>query len=154
MMKRIFLLLITLLAVAQAHAAVGVSVSIGQPGFYGQIDIGDFVPQPQVIYPQPRIIQQPMMGYARPAPIYLYVPLKHSKRWPRFCARYNACGVPVYFVQDTWYNQVYVPKYREHYEHESPGHGKGHHDAKYDYIGPIKSKKHDKPVTRPLSVSP
>jgi len=33
-----------------AHAAdVGVSISVGQPGFYGQIDIGDF-PQPQLIY--------------------------------------------------------------------------------------------------------
>ena len=29
-------------------ADVGVSVNIGQPNFYGQIDIGDF-PQPQVI---------------------------------------------------------------------------------------------------------
>ena len=33
-------------------ADVGVSVSIGQPGFYGRLDIGDF-PQPQVIYRQP-----------------------------------------------------------------------------------------------------
>lgn len=30
-------------------ADVGISVSIGQPGFYGRLDIGDY-PQPQVIY--------------------------------------------------------------------------------------------------------
>jgi hypothetical protein len=42
---------------APAFAAdVGVSISIGQPGFYGQIDIGN-VPQPQVVYAQPVVIQ-------------------------------------------------------------------------------------------------
>jgi hypothetical protein len=144
MMKRIFLLLITLLAVTQAHAEVGVSVSVGQPGFYGQIDIGDFTPQPQVIYMQPRLIQPVVMGHVRPVPIYLRVPPGHSKRWPRFCARYNACGVPVYFVSDTWYNEVYVPKYKEHYEHEGRDHGKGHHDDRYDYRGPQgKNHGHD-----------
>lgn len=30
-------------------ADVGVSISIGQPGFYGRLDIGDY-PQPQLIY--------------------------------------------------------------------------------------------------------
>jgi len=30
-------------------ADVGISVSIGQPGFYGQLDIGEF-PAPRVIY--------------------------------------------------------------------------------------------------------
>ena len=43
-----------------AHAAdVGVSVSIGQPGFYGRIDIGDYpYPPPRVIYRQPRIVER------------------------------------------------------------------------------------------------
>ena len=38
-------------------ADVGVSLNIGQPGFYGQIDIGDY-PQPQVIYRRPMIIER------------------------------------------------------------------------------------------------
>jgi len=33
-------------------ADVGVSISVGQPGFYGRLDIGDF-PYPRLIYPQP-----------------------------------------------------------------------------------------------------
>ena len=46
--------LATLLGSALA-ADVGVSVNIGQPGFYGRIDIGN-VPQPRVIYAAPVII--------------------------------------------------------------------------------------------------
>jgi hypothetical protein len=137
-MKRIFLLLIVLLPAVQAHAEVGVSVSVGQPGFYGQIDIGDYAPQPQVIYTQPVIIES-VPAYARPAPIYLHVPPGHAKRWSTYCGRYNACGVPVYFVRNTWYNDVYVPKYSEH---ERGGHGNDRHDDSHDYHG-SRGRGHD-----------
>jgi hypothetical protein len=40
---------------------VGFSISIGQPGFYGQIDIGGY-PQPQIIYPQPRVMYRAAMS--------------------------------------------------------------------------------------------
>ena len=90
-------------------ADVGVSVSIGQPGFYGQIDIGGY-PQPQVIYRQPRVIERVPMG--RP-PVYLRVPPGHARHWRRHCGEYNACGERVYFVQDNWYNREYVPRYQE-----------------------------------------
>jgi len=90
-------------------ADVGVSVSIGQPGFYGQIDIGDY-PQPQVIYRQPMIVERVPMD--RP-PIYLRVPPGHAKHWSKNCRKYNACGERVYFVQDNWYNREYVPRYQE-----------------------------------------
>lgn len=95
---------------APATAAdVGVSVSVGQPGFYGQINIGDF-PRPQLIYPQPMIIQP---GPRNVAPLYLRVPPGHAKHWSKHCREYNACGQPVYFVQEGWYNNVYAPRYRE-----------------------------------------
>ena len=101
----------TALAINQVHAAdVGVSVSIGQPGFYGRIDIGDY-PQPQLVYPEPIVIQRPVGVVYEP--IYLHVPPGHAKRWGHYCGQYNACGRPVYFVQDNWYNDVYVPHYRE-----------------------------------------
>lgn len=90
-------------------ADVGVSVSIGQPGFYGRIDIGDY-PQPQVIYRQPMVIGRVPMD--RP-PIYLRVPPGHAKHWSKNCHKYNACGERVYFVQDDWYNREYVPRYQE-----------------------------------------
>jgi hypothetical protein len=90
-------------------ADVGVSVSIGQPGFYGRLDIGGY-PQPQVIYRQPIAIQR--IPAHRP-PIYLRVPPGHAKHWSKHCREYNACGERVYFVQDNWYNREYVPRYQK-----------------------------------------
>lgn len=95
-------------------ADVGVSISIGQPGFYGQLDIGDY-PPPLVIYRQPVIIER---SYEERPPIYLRVPPGHAKHWNKHCGEYNACGERVYFVQNNWYNREYVPRYREqHREH-------------------------------------
>lgn len=105
---------------------VGVSVSIGQPGFYGRLDIGGF-PPPPVIYPQPMVIQPvPVAG----PPVYLRVPPGHAKHWSKHCKKYNACATPVYFVQDEWYMNEYAPRYEEKHGHghsddKHGGHGKG-----------------------------
>ncbi len=114
--------LVVAISVPAMAADVGVSVTVGQPGFYGHIDIGDF-PAPAVIYSQPVMIQPvPMAG----PPLYLRVPPGHYKHWNKHCAEYNACGRPVYFVRDNWYNNVYVPHYREKHGHEGGGdHGRG-----------------------------
>ena len=102
---------------------VAVSITLGQPGFYGQIEIGN-VPQPQVIYSQPVVVLQ-SPAYGSTPPIYLHVPPGHEKHWSRHCAQYNACGRPVYFVRDDWYNNEYVPRYR-HGDEDGHDHGKGH----------------------------
>lgn len=140
-MKSILLAAIMIAATTQVLAAdVGVSISVGQPGFYGHIDIGGF-PRPQLVYRTPVIIQPVPVGIVRPA-IYLHVPPGHSKNWRKHCYKYNACGQPVYFVQDTWYNDEYVAHYHQqhsrdheddhyeehhHDEHEDRGHGKNKH---------------------------
>jgi hypothetical protein len=111
-----------LTSVAQA-ADVGVSVQINQPGFYGRIDLGKF-PQPQVVYPQPVIIQPVQVAVVQ-APIYLRVPPGHSKNWGKHCAKYNACGQPVYFVQEQWYQDQNMHGQHRGDRHESK-HGKGH----------------------------
>lgn len=111
-MKRIIYAALLAAATTPALAAdVGVSISVGQPGFYGHIDIGNF-PQPLLIYPKPVMIMRPPRGEALP-PIYLHVPPGHAKDWGKHCRKYDACGRPVYFVQESWYNDVYVPGYRE-----------------------------------------
>ena len=100
------------IAVASASAFasdVGVAVSVGQPGFYGRVEIGN-LPPPQLMYRQP-IVVQPIAGVA-PAPIYLHDPPGHARNWRKHCAHYNACGQPVYVVTDAWYNDVYVAHYR------------------------------------------
>lgn len=117
MMKKHLIALTALLAVSTVTSAqaadVGVSISIGQPGFYGQLDIGDYYPRPQVLYAQPRVIYvEPAYQYAQP--VYLRVPPGQARRWSNYCGRYNACGRPVYFVQNTWYQNVYAPRYQEY----------------------------------------
>lgn len=104
---------------ASALAAdVGVSVSVSQPGLYGRIDIGN-APPPVVIYNEPVVIYRERV---RREPIYLHVPPGHAKNWRKHCRRYSACGRPVYFVRDEWYNDVYVPHRRGH------GNNEGRHD--------------------------
>ncbi len=124
MRKILFAVLFGACAAPAFSADVGVSISIGQPGFYGQIDIGN-VPQPQLIYAQPVVIQR-APEYVSVAPIYLHVPPGHEKHWSKHCAQYNACGRPVYFVRDDWYNNEYVPRYRQRGDDGGRGHGRGH----------------------------
>jgi len=126
---------------------VGVSVTVGQPGFYGRIDLGNFGPPP-VVYAEPVIVHRPARYVAEP--VYLRVPPGHQKKWSKHCGRYNACGRNVYFVRDDWYVNEYAPRYRRdhdrrdrddrddrHDRHErddrhdrhddhGKGHGKGH----------------------------
>jgi hypothetical protein len=130
-MKR-FLIALGLLgstfALPALAADVGVSVSIGQPGFYGQIDIGGY-PRPAVIYSQPVIVEP--VHVVRP-PIYMHVPPGHAKHWSKHCYRYGACGQHVYFVRDSWYQQEYVPRHRgrhdDHWRHDGRRHDRHDHD--------------------------
>lgn len=93
---------------AAIAADVGVSLSVGQPGFYGRLDIGDY-PQPRVIYRNPVVIQRSVYDSE---PVYLRVPNRHSRNWRRYCSQYNACGERVYFVRNDWYSREYVPRYQ------------------------------------------
>ena len=109
-------------------ADVGVSVTVGQPGFYGRIDIGDF-PQPRLIYREAMIIERGVPMH-RP-PLYLRVPPGHAKHWKKHCHEYGACGERVFFVQGDWYEREYVPHYQQKHhdrgnEHRDKGKGNDH----------------------------
>ena len=122
-------------------ADVGVSVSIGQPGFYGRLDIGGY-PQPQVISRQPIAIERVPMD--RP-PIYLRVPPGHAKNWSKHCREYNACGERVFFVQDNWYNREYVPRYQEHHRDRlDEGRGERRDDRRGDQGNDRRGDDHDR----------
>lgn len=134
-MKQLLLAaLITTTAAAANAADVGVSISVGDPNFYGQITLGNY-PPPALINPQPVIIERaPVSG----PPIYLRAPAGHIKRWKKYCHRYNACNRQVYFVQDHWYKNEYVPRYQaeHHHDHHHDRHDKKqreHHDHRDDY---------------------
>ncbi len=122
MKKILFAALIAVTAAPAFAADVGLSLSISQPGLYGRIDIGGF-PQPQLLSPSPVIILR-SEGVVR-EPLYLHVPPGHAKKWSKHCHKYNACGQPVYFVQENWYNNEYVPQYNERRgKHKDGGKGK------------------------------
>ena len=137
MNRFLFVAAVAAIAFPALAADVGVSLQIGEPGFYGRIDIGGF-PQPRLIYSQPVVIQRVPRGVVR-EPIYLRVPPGHAKNWSKHCRKYNACDQPVYFVQDSWYEQEYVPRYRKshggdhgqrHGNDRDNGHEKGHGKGK------------------------
>lgn len=135
-MKKTITLILAAAAMSPVLAGntdIGVSIGINQPGMYGRIDIGNTMyGHPQLVYPQPVIIAPPAVAYER-RPIYMYVPTAHQSNWRRYCGRYQACGQPVYFVQERWV--------RDRWQHEHPGHGHGHGHGhgKHD-----KHDKHDK----------
>jgi hypothetical protein len=121
---------VTAISTPVLAADVGVSVSIGQPGFYGQLDIGN-LPPPQVIYRHPKVVERGVPDN-RP-PVYLRVPPGHAKHWSKHCREYNACGQRVFFVQDRWYNREYVPRYQ-----------KQHHDRRDNARDEHRNDKRDK----------
>lgn len=126
-----------------AHAAdVGVSINISQPGVYGRVDIGQF-PQPQVVYAQP-VWVKPVPQAPRPAPVYLWVPPGHQKNWSKHCGRYNACGVPVYFVRHDWYDRE-VRRGGRGYDdrRDEDRRGRGKDDHKHGGHGHGKGKDRD-----------
>jgi len=137
-----FFLAAALAAAAVPSMAQNVSISIGQPGFYGRIDMSDrgYYGPPPVYVAQPVIIER--HHRVRAAPIYLRVPTNHRQNWRRYCNRYGACGQPVLFVQDRWYADTYAPRYRErhgHYDrhdrHDRHGPRHDRHDRRHDDRG-------------------
>ncbi|RJG14939.1 hypothetical protein [Massilia cavernae] len=116
-MKKLFIAAAMCAAAVPVLAQTGVSINIGEPGFYGQINIGD-VPRPQVYVAQPVIIERAV--HYRDEPVYLRVPPGHRKNWRKHCHRYDACGQRVLFVRDEWYTNTYAPRVR-HVEYRSDG---------------------------------
>jgi hypothetical protein len=123
----------TLLALAggAAHAQAYVNATVvGElaPGVYGRIVIGN-APPPPVIYAEPIIIQRPTVVVPR-SPIYLYVPPGHAKNWAKHCSRYNACGQPVYFVQEPPRGGYKYDKHEKHEKGHKGDKGNKHRDER------------------------
>lgn len=137
-MKRLLYALI-FAAVPVFASDVGVSISIGEPGFYGRIDIGDY-PAPRLIYREPVVIERVLVG--RP-PIYLHVPPGHAKNWRKHCHEYRACGERVYFVHDGWYEREYIPRYKERHGKRHDDH-RDYRDDRRDDRRDYKDERHDR----------
>lgn len=134
-MKKIFIALALGAAAAgatPAFADVGISIRIGEPGFYGWLDIGGF-DRPRLISSRPVIVTR---SHRHAEPVYVRVPPGHQRNWKKYCGRYDACGRPVYFVRDEWYREVYAPRYRRDHDHGRHDHDRhGRHDRRDDHHG-------------------
>lgn len=109
-MKRSLFAVLATLTALPAFGDVSASIGFAQPGLYGQINIGDF-PRPAVIFAEPVWGIRPAK-VVRVEPIYLRVPPGHEKHWDKHCGEYGACGRPVYFVREDWYQTQYMPQHR------------------------------------------
>lgn len=131
-----FAAIATSLGVALSAAAFsqGVTVRVGEPGFYGRLDIGD-APRPALVTPSPVIVER---EHVVQEPTYVYVPTEQQHDWANYCGRYDACSRPVYFVQEQWYKDVYVPQYKSRHEIREEK-----RDAKRDYKDAKRDAKRD-----------
>jgi hypothetical protein len=93
------------------QAAAGVTITLGEPNFFGRIDLGRMAPPP-IIRDYPVQVRRGPRGVLL-EPLYVRVPDQEQRNWKRYCGRYDACVRPVYFVRDDWYQNEYVPHYRD-----------------------------------------
>lgn len=100
--------------------------SLGQPGFYGRLELGDDSPRPEIYFSEPRLVE-PVAEYEDS--IYLRVRPGESREWQLRCHEYQACGRYVYFVNDDWYTNVYVPYYRDRGDRDDPTFDEGEIDS-------------------------
>ena len=159
MINRIVFAAALVVGALPAHAGdVGVSIRIGEPGFSGEIDIGN-VGRPALVYEQPVLIER-APDYDRLPPLYLVVPPGHEKHWRRHCAEYHACGRQVYFVSRDWYEREYAPRYqrehgrddrrdddrREGYRNDErrDDHGRGHEEERDHDHGHDRGRGHER----------
>lgn len=105
--------------VAPPAPQVNPAVPVGDPNYYGQVDLVNN-PPPPVVYATPVVVQPLPPGVVYP-PIYLRVPPVYYQNWPYYCGYYNACAYPVLFVQDAWYLGWYSPWYLRWYPRGRPG---------------------------------
>jgi len=114
------------------------------PGLPGRIDASR-LPLPQVVLPNPVVIAPPPLPAPprpgvvvapapMPQPVYMWVPPGHRQNWGKHCHRYKACGVPVYFVRDEWYDR-HVHRGAKHRDDDDDRRGRGHGPGKHDERG-------------------
>ena len=97
-------------SVAPALAEMNASITLGEPEFYGRIELDEGYYRPRVIYDRPVVLER---RFSNMAPIYVRAPRVEYRDWRRHCAKYEACERPVFFVRDEWYTQIYAPRYRQ-----------------------------------------
>jgi hypothetical protein len=120
-MKLIVLIaLLALFCTPVTHADV--TLTLGEPDYYGPVEIDEYYGEPRLIFREPIVLNQETRTGR---PLYLHVPPGHAQDWKKHCKHYDACDQPAYFVENSWYQDTYVPTYREHHGNKGKDPGKG-----------------------------
>lgn len=77
------------------------------PGIYGRIDISKFAHPP--VIRREAVVAVGAKHRSSSKPIYLHVVPGQEWHWQAHCRTYDACSVPVYFVTESWFVNVYLP---------------------------------------------
>jgi hypothetical protein len=91
-------------------AAIGCAIARASgpvDGIYGKLDLRHFA-SPEVINAVPVAVSPPARGASR-KPVFLHVQPGEEKQWSLHCGTYKACSVPVHFVTERWFVEVYLP---------------------------------------------
>jgi hypothetical protein len=101
---------VALLAVLAATTASAeppaVSPATGQ--YFGQL-VGVEVPTASLVEAAPVLaVRGDRRAAERSTPLILHVPAGEIENWPRYCGKYQACTVPVNFVSERWFRQVFL----------------------------------------------
>jgi len=84
------------------------------PGIYGRVAMASTATaaattvKPPLVYSQAMLVDAPSATGAV-EPVYLHVPPDHAKNWKKYCAKYDACNKPVFFIKSAEYEPGYQP---------------------------------------------
>jgi hypothetical protein len=88
-------------------AVVTTVAAASESGIYGRLDL-DGLSTPQVINAKP-VLADSSSSRALTQAVYVHVPPGDEKHWRARCRLYDACDVPVHFVTESWFLDVYLP---------------------------------------------
>jgi hypothetical protein len=109
-MKR-FMGMAALAALTTASSGGGSLNAASTESPHGTVDVRNFS-RPDLVSPHPVIIRF-MSAQMLARALYLHVPQAHRTEWAGYCHFYQACGHPVYFVTEKWFDRVYRPVLEE-----------------------------------------
>ena len=78
------------------------------PSLYGKLDVSH-LKKPQTIHRRP-VVADSQARKSTKTPIYVHLAPGQEQHWASHCSLYAACNVPVYFVTEGWFMNVYLPE--------------------------------------------
>ena len=135
-MKYFLLVVLIIIFPTSVIASVyGVSNDIGQPGFYGQIQLGNDYPRLQLIYSEPVLIRKVRTDIGQQLPIYL--PYYNSRHFIFAQNRY-------YESNRQYYDNYQDRRYDSHRHHDDQNRGMRHDNGQYEQGYDNNRGKYDK----------